>query len=360
MPRISAFLSALLIASAMGAPSSAQGNPNTGITLTLAAWLEPWEEGGGWIAVPAGSTLRKMPAPIAETAAAFPPGSYDVYWVEAAGAAPLPIAAGVDVGAGTMTEVRATTGVTLEVADWVPPRGETGWFGAILPTANDFDFVNVTRAGDSLFLPPGEYDFFYEAEGDDVAPVWLGTQTVEAPFGGLGVEVTEQDGDIVVVRALPGTPAEAAGVLADDVITEANGVVLTGLALSDAVAAMRGPAGTEITLTVRRGKETVEIAFARSLVEPFRTVRANNGIQIVTEAGVLQPEGWWGVAFAGEPVESFDDIVLWIAGPGGSLLVGPVAYDLYWSPDGVMPPILVEAGVTPNGELVRIEAGTPR
>ena len=71
-------------------------------------------------------------------------------------------------------------------------------------------------------------------------------------FGGLGIEVTQEEGFIKVISPMDGTPAAKAGVLAGDYITHVNGDSVLGLTLDDAVGMMRGPIGSEIIITVVR------------------------------------------------------------------------------------------------------------
>ena len=71
-------------------------------------------------------------------------------------------------------------------------------------------------------------------------------------FGGLGIEVTMEDGLIKVVAPIDDTPAAKAGVLANDLITELNGEQVQGLTLNQAVEKMRGPLGSDIKLTILR------------------------------------------------------------------------------------------------------------
>jgi carboxyl-terminal processing protease len=71
-------------------------------------------------------------------------------------------------------------------------------------------------------------------------------------FGGLGIEVTQEEGFIKVISPMDGTPAAKAGILAGDYITHVNGESVLGLVLDDAVEKMRGPIGSEIIITVVR------------------------------------------------------------------------------------------------------------
>ncbi|MBQ2261270.1 MAG: S41 family peptidase [Loktanella sp.] len=78
-------------------------------------------------------------------------------------------------------------------------------------------------------------------------------------FGGLGIEVTQEEGWVKVVSPMDGTPADAAGIMSGDYITAVDGESVMGLTLDDAVNLMRGPVGSEIVVTVVREGE----------VEPF-------------------------------------------------------------------------------------------
>lgn len=71
-------------------------------------------------------------------------------------------------------------------------------------------------------------------------------------FGGLGIEVTQEDGFVKVVAPMDGTPADKAGIKAGDFITHVNSESVLGLTLDDAVDKMRGPVGSEIIITVVR------------------------------------------------------------------------------------------------------------
>ncbi|MBN8994228.1 MAG: S41 family peptidase [Rhizobiales bacterium] len=71
-------------------------------------------------------------------------------------------------------------------------------------------------------------------------------------FGGLGIEVTMEDGAVKVVSPIDDTPASRAGVLSGDLITAIDGDTVQGMTLNQAVDKMRGGIGTPITLTIER------------------------------------------------------------------------------------------------------------
>ena len=87
-------------------------------------------------------------------------------------------------------------------------------------------------------------------------------------FGGLGIEVTMENGVIKVVSPIDDTPAAKAGLLANDLITHLDNEQISGLTLEQAVEKMRGPVNTPITLTiVRKGKdEPFDVKVTRDVI----------------------------------------------------------------------------------------------
>jgi carboxyl-terminal processing protease len=77
-------------------------------------------------------------------------------------------------------------------------------------------------------------------------------QDTSGQFGGLGIEVTMDQGVVKVVSPIDDTPAAKAGILANDYIVELDGKSVQGMSVDDAVAKMKGPVGTKIKLTVVR------------------------------------------------------------------------------------------------------------
>jgi len=71
-------------------------------------------------------------------------------------------------------------------------------------------------------------------------------------FGGLGIEVTQENGFIKVISPIDDTPAAKAGIKAGDIITAIDGKTVQGISLNDAVDRMRGPPDSKISLTIKR------------------------------------------------------------------------------------------------------------
>jgi carboxyl-terminal processing protease len=107
---------------------------------------------------------------------------------------------------------------------------------------------------------------------DDAAKMRVQTR---GEFGGLGIEVTQQEGFVKVVSPIDGTPADAAGMEAGDFITHVDGQSLLGLTLDEAVGMMRGPVGSEIIITVvREGEdEPFDVSIIRDTIK-LTAVRA--------------------------------------------------------------------------------------
>ncbi|TCU62885.1 S41A family C-terminal processing peptidase-3 [Bradyrhizobium sp. R2.2-H] len=94
-------------------------------------------------------------------------------------------------------------------------------------------------------------------------------------FGGLGIEVTMEDGLIKVVSPIDDTPASRAGVMANDIITNLDDEAVQGLTLNQAVEKMRGPVNTKIKLKIiRKGQDNpIDVTLVRDNIR-VRSVRA--------------------------------------------------------------------------------------
>ncbi len=88
-------------------------------------------------------------------------------------------------------------------------------------------------------------------------------------YGGLGIEVTAQDGFVKVVSPMDGTPASRAGIKSGDYLTAIDGKSIVGLPLNDAVKQMRGAVGSNIAVTVvRENVEPFDVSLTREVIRP--------------------------------------------------------------------------------------------
>ena len=95
-------------------------------------------------------------------------------------------------------------------------------------------------------------------------------------FGGLGIEVTMEDGLVKVVAPIDDTPAAKAGVMANDIITKLDDDQVQGLTLNQAVDKMRGPVNTKIKLRIMRkgADKPIEVTIVRDVIR-VKSVRSH-------------------------------------------------------------------------------------
>ena len=99
--------------------------------------------------------------------------------------------------------------------------------------------------------------------------VWEEMQMdTQGKFGGLGIEITMEEGFVKVISPIEDTPAYKAGVLAGDFIIQIDDAPVFGLTLSEAVELMRGEKGDPITITIsREGVEPFEVNIIRDIIK---------------------------------------------------------------------------------------------
>ena len=103
-------------------------------------------------------------------------------------------------------------------------------------------------------------------------------------FGGLGIEVTLEQGFVKVISPIDDTPAARAGIEAGDLITHLDGESVLGLSMADAVDKMRGRVGSDIKLTIRReGREPFVVTVTRDVIR-IQSVRS----RVEGEVGYLR------------------------------------------------------------------------
>ena len=115
--------------------------------------------------------------------------------------------------------------------------------------------------------------------------VWEEMQMdTQGKFGGLGIEITMEEGFVKIISPIEDTPAYKAGVLAGDLITRIDDTPVFGLTLREAVDLMRGNKGDPITITIsREGKESFEINIIRDIIK-IQSVK----YEIINNVGYLR------------------------------------------------------------------------
>ena len=100
-------------------------------------------------------------------------------------------------------------------------------------------------------------------------------ESISSSFEGIGAEIQEQDGQIMVVSPIKGSPAEKAGVKPNDIILSVDGKSVEGLSSSEAVLKIRGEKGTKVDLSISRAGESepIKLTIKRDTI-PIETVYA--------------------------------------------------------------------------------------
>ncbi|MFE4239939.1 lmo1851 family serine protease [Peribacillus butanolivorans] len=98
-------------------------------------------------------------------------------------------------------------------------------------------------------------------------------ESISSSFEGIGAEIQEQDGKIMVVSPIKGSPAEKAGIKPNDIILSVDGKSVEGLSSSEAVLKIRGEKGTKVELSISRAGESepIDLTIKRDTI-PIETV----------------------------------------------------------------------------------------
>jgi len=106
---------------------------------------------------------------------------------------------------------------------------------------------------------------------------------LDGQFDGIGAELAQEEGVIVIVSPIKGTPAEKAGLQPRDILAEINGESTAEMTVSDAVKKIRGEKGTEVKLAVIRNGEKLDFAITRDTIDiPSVEWKEESGIGIIT------------------------------------------------------------------------------
>ena len=171
-------------------------------------------------------------------------------------------------------------------------------------------------------------------------------------FGGLGIEVTMEDGLVKVITPIDDTPAQRAGIQPGDLVTHLDGEQVLGLTLQQAVDKMRGPVNSEITLTVRRSgvEESLNFPITRAIIK-IRSVRARMVDDEIIVARIS--------AFSEHTSDDLDAVLGDLWEEQGDRVVGAVL-DLRNNPGGLLDQaIAVSDAFLERGEIVSTRGRDP-
>ena len=176
---------------------------------------------------------------------------------------------------------------------------------------------------------------------------------LDGEFGGLGIEVTQEEGWIKVVSPMDGTPADAAGVMTGDFITAVNGESVMGLTLQDAVDLMRGPIGSEIVITIVREGTTdpFDLSIIRDSIKLTAVRARTEGETVVLRVTTFNDQTFPNLT---------DGLAEQIAAAGGIENVNGVVLDMRNNPGGLLnQAVFVADAFLEGGEIVSTRGRNP-
>lgn len=172
---------------------------------------------------------------------------------------------------------------------------------------------------------------------------------------GVGIQLSqdEETKELVVVAPIEDTPASQAGVLAKDIITKIDGQSTQGMDVNAAVSLIRGPVGSEVTLTLRRGTEELEFKLERARIEIHPVKYTLQTTQSAREVGYIRLNQFSANA-ADEMREAIQDLeqkgatgyILDLRSNPGGLLYASIEIARMWMQDGVIVATVDRQGVS--------------
>ncbi len=173
-------------------------------------------------------------------------------------------------------------------------------------------------------------------------------------FGGLGIEVTQEEGFVKVVSPIDDTPADEAGIEAGDFITHVDGESVLGLTLDEAVEMMRGPVGSEIVITVvREGmSDPFDVTIVRDTIKLTAVRTRSQGDTVILRVTTFNDQTYPNLeAGLAEAVEEL----------GGMDSVNGIVLDLRNNPGGLLTQaIKVSDAFLDKGEIVSTRGRAPQ
>ncbi len=209
----------------------------------------------------------------------------------------------------------------------------------------DAELINAAINGMVTHLDPHS-SYMDPSDFEDMQVITRGE------FGGLGIEVSSEDGLVKVVAPIDGTPAKRAGITTGDFISAIDGISIQGMALNDAVERMRGAPDTQISLTIlRQGEKTpLQVTITRAIIQ-IQNVR----FEPMDDVGYIRIS-----QFSERVVEGVEDAIESLEDEIGPRLKGYVL-DLRANPGGLLDQAI---GVTDvfleTGEVVSTRGRRPQ
>lgn len=199
----------------------------------------------------------------------------------------------------------------------------------------DTDNMSLSAIEGMLSALNDPYTSYMEAEIYEI-----GVSSLEGEFSGIGTHITVEDGQLVILAPIAGSPAEKAGIKSGDIILEVNGEPVSEMSLAEAIIKIRGPEGSEVELLVlHEGELEPElIKITRTTVEiPSVRFEMKGDIAYINITEFTERTGEE-MADALEMLdqESAEGIILDLRGNPGGLLQTVIDVAGYFINDGVV------------------------
>ena len=183
------------------------------------------------------------------------------------------------LGAGSMAYVSQQAEASAAARPHVQTYRMLELFGDVLDTVErqyvtDVDDTKLIEAAiDGMLTSLDPHSGYLNPESfDDMRDQTRGE------YGGLGIEVTSEEGVVKVISPMDDTPAAKAGIKAGDYITAVNGESVLGMSVNDAVKQMRGKPGEAVTLTIAREKtDPFDVKIVREVIKPKSAIARMEG-----------------------------------------------------------------------------------
>lgn len=169
-------------------------------------------------------------------------------------------------------------------------------------------------------------------------------EITEGSFYGIGVNVitNKEDGSLMVISPIPGTPAETAGILPGDVIKKVNEKPISGMDSTEAIAMIKGAKGTEVKITVYRESENKDVEF--NIVRNVIDVPSVAGEMLENDIAYIRLSGFKNNTYE-QFVKAYDELM----GKGAKGLI----IDVRDNPGGVLSVVeKIADKIVPEGTLV--------
>jgi carboxyl-terminal processing protease len=169
----------------------------------------------------------------------------------------------------------------------------------------------------------------------------ISTSDLGGSFEGIGAQVTDRDGQIVIIRPLTGSPAEKSGIRAQDVVLSVDGESLKGLTLLEAILKIRGPKGDPVVLRVLHAGDStpVDITVVRDTIVnasvDYRIIEPGVGYLRILSFDSPTPEDMR-VALEDLVNDGMEGLILDLRSNGGGLRSAAITISSQFIPDGLV------------------------